>query len=208
MLIISDEETVAGGREGSFSGSREPEEETDVAGISLADVAAGVEWEMSFFGHKVVHDGEDSLFHLAGVLAAEDHHLPLLKVEADCHISSHVRDVLVGHELSGVENVVICAIGEVLLEFRGGRPDEHVGHEESVVGTSAHDSDSDAVLRAPSCVPINNIDLPSGVQVAFRQPCQDLERFSSDRSVYVPPGNLTLTDGVIDDGLGSGRSTN
>ena len=75
--------------------------------------------------------------------------------------------MLVGHEFSSVEDVVIGAVGKIFFEFGLGGFDEHVGHEESVVGTSANDSDFDPVFRAPSGISINNIDFSSGVEVAL-----------------------------------------
>lgn len=45
------------------------------------------------------------------------------------------------------------------------RSDEHVAHEESMVGTSTDNPDSDAVLLVPSCEAVDDIDAVSCVQV-------------------------------------------
>lgn len=45
------------------------------------------------------------------------------------------------------------------------RPDEHVAHEESMVGTSADNADLDTVLLIPSCKAVDNIDAIPGVEV-------------------------------------------
>ena len=42
---------------------------------------------------------------------------------------------------------------------------EHVAHEESMVGTRAYDSDPDSVFFIPSCKTIYNIDAVSCVEV-------------------------------------------
>jgi hypothetical protein len=110
--------------------------------------------------------------------------------------------VLVGHELTSVENVVIRAIREILLElFRSGS-DEHISHEESVVRTGAHDPYLYSVLWAPPRIPINHIDLPPGVEVALGQTRQNLEGLGGHRLVHISPSDFVLADGVLDDGLG------
>ena len=45
------------------------------------------------------------------------------------------------------------------------RSDEHVAHEQGMIGTSANDSDPDAVLLVPSCKSVDNVDTISGVEV-------------------------------------------
>lgn len=45
------------------------------------------------------------------------------------------------------------------------RSDQHVAHEESMVGTSADNSDAYPVALVPAGKSINNIDAISGVQV-------------------------------------------
>lgn len=203
MLIITYKVTIICCRECGFSGSRQSEEEADVVGISFADVATGVERKMSLFGHKVVHYGEHSLFHLTCVLAAQNHHLSLLEVETHCDITQNVRDVFVGHELTCVENVVICTIREIFLEFSWGWFNEHIGHKECMVGTSAHNPNLNPIFGAPSCIPINNINFSPCVEVTFGQSSQNLEGVSSNRFVDVSPSNFILTDGVIHNGFGS-----
>lgn len=52
-----------------------------------------------------------------------------------------------------------------MIEVLSLRSDEHVAHEQSMIGTSANDSDPDAVLLVPSCKPVDNVDTISGVEV-------------------------------------------
>lgn len=203
MLIITDEESIVCCRECGFSGSRQSEEEANVVGIGFADVATGVKREVALFRHKVVHYGENSFFHLTCVLAAQNHHFSLLEVETHSYLTHNVWDVFVSHELTSVENIVICAIREVFLELCGGWFNEHIGHKECMVGTSAHNSDSNPIFGAPSCIAINNINFSSCVEVTFGQTSQNLERLIPYRSVDVSPSDLILTDGIIHDGFGS-----
>lgn len=206
MFVVTDQISIVGSWKGGFSSSGESEEEADVVGISFADVAAGVERKVTFLGHEIVHDGEHTLLHLTCVLTAEDYHLSLLEVQTDSNVSHNVGNVLVSHELSSVEDVVVGSVGEVSLELSGSGSDEHVGHKESVVGTSAHDSDSDSVFGAPSSIAINNINFSSGVEIALGQSWKDLERLSSDWFVDVSPSNILLTDRVVNNGFGRRRA--
>lgn len=118
-----------------------------------------MEWELSLFGHEVVHNGKDALLHLACVLSTQDDHLPLLEVNRHRRDIGDALDVLVGVELSGVEDVVVGSVMEVGLQLLLGRPDEHIVHEQSVVGTGAHHSDLDAVVGVPPCIAVQNVKL-------------------------------------------------
>lgn len=53
---------------------------------------------------------------------------------------------------------------EMLQLFAGGT-DQHVAHEEGVVGARAHNADADAVLLVPAGVSIDNVDAIPRVQV-------------------------------------------
>ena len=52
-----------------------------------------------------------------------------------------------------------------MLKLLWPRPDEHVPHEESMVGTSANNPDVDPVAFVPSCKSINDVNAATGVQV-------------------------------------------
>ena len=45
------------------------------------------------------------------------------------------------------------------------RPNEHIPHEERMIGTSANDSDIDAILLVPSGKSIYHVDAISSIQV-------------------------------------------
>jgi hypothetical protein len=62
-------------------------------------------------------------------------------------------------ELAGVEDVVVGARVEVGLELLLGGPDQHVVHEQRVVGASAHHTDLGAVLFVPAGVPVHHVQL-------------------------------------------------
>jgi len=52
-----------------------------------------------------------------------------------------------------------------MLQFTSIRTNEHISHEESVVGTSAHDSDLNSIFFIPSCIAVNDVDAIPCVQV-------------------------------------------
>lgn len=53
-------------------------------------------------GHEVVHDAEEALLHLPGVLRAEDDHLPPSQVDVHARRRRHVVRVPVAGELTRV----------------------------------------------------------------------------------------------------------
>lgn len=52
-----------------------------------------------------------------------------------------------------------------VLQLLAAGPDEHVAHEESMVGTSADNTDVDAVALVPAGETIDNVDTVAGVEV-------------------------------------------
>jgi hypothetical protein len=52
-----------------------------------------------------------------------------------------------------------------VLEIFGIRADEHVAHEEGVVGSGANHPNLDAVLLVPSRKPVDHVDSVSGVEI-------------------------------------------
>lgn len=51
------------------------------------------------------------------------------------------------------------------LELLTGRADQHVAHEERMVGTGADNADLDAVLLVPTGITVNDVDAVAGVEV-------------------------------------------
>ena len=124
-----------------------------------------MKWKMAFLGHEVVHDGEDSFFHLTSILRAENDHFSLLEIKGDASIAVNIGNVLVSMELASVENVVIGSIGEIFLKFFFSRSDEHVAHEKSVIGAGADNSDTDSFFEVESGVSVDDVEPLSGVEI-------------------------------------------
>jgi hypothetical protein len=112
--------------------------------------------------HLIEENSEDTLLHLSGVLRTEDNHLLFRKVDCNRGSRSHALSISVGGERSSVVNGVVWV---EVLEIFSLRSDEHVSHEQSMVCTSADDSNSDAVFFIPSCESVDNINAVSGVQI-------------------------------------------
>jgi hypothetical protein len=102
------------------------------------------------------------LLHLTGVLSSEDDHLLLGEVDGDGCGGGHTSSPTVGRESTSVVDHVVRV--EVLQLLTAG-PDEHVAHEESMVGTRADNTNVDAVALVPAGETIDNIDTVASVEV-------------------------------------------
>jgi hypothetical protein len=161
VLVVSDQGTVGVGREGGLSGSRQSEEESNISVLSL--VGRGVEGQdVVLDGHLVEENSEDTLLHLSGVLGSENDHLLLGEVDSNGSGRGHSSGESVGGERSSVVDSVVGLEVDELLRLGA---DQHVAHEESVVGTGANNTDVDAVTLIPSGKSINDVDTVAGVEV-------------------------------------------
>lgn len=161
VLVITNELSVLVGGEGGLAGSGKTEENGDISILTL--VGRGVKGENVVLDwHLVEENGENTLLHLTGVLGTEDNHLLLGEVDGDGSWRGHALGVSVGWERSGVvDGVVWVEVLKILAIWA----DQHITHEESVVGTRADNADLDLVLLVPSCKPVDNVDAVAGVKV-------------------------------------------
>ena len=102
VLVVADELPPDIGRQGRLAGSREAEEERDLAARPL--VGAAVHREDAPLGHPVVHRREDGLLHFSGVFRSQDDHLLALQVEHDAGVRVNPGNPPVGRVLAGVED--------------------------------------------------------------------------------------------------------
>lgn len=102
------------------------------------------------------------LLHLASIFGTQNDHLLLLEVDGHGGVGCHGSGISVGRESTGVVDDIVGV--EVLQLFPRGT-DEHVVHEQSMVGTRADDTHVDAVALVPAGKTINDIDAVSGVEV-------------------------------------------
>ena len=78
VFVVADEPAFRVGGKRGLARAGEAEEH---GRMFLLRVGGGraVHGEQTLLRHEVVHDGEDTLLHFAGVFGAEDDHLPFLK---------------------------------------------------------------------------------------------------------------------------------
>ena len=74
--------------------------------------------------HTTYHNGENTLFHLAGILGAENNHLHPLKVDLNGGRGGHSFCESIGRELASIVDDEV-GFTEVLQFFFGGS-DKHV----------------------------------------------------------------------------------
>lgn len=180
MLVITDERTLRISGQSGLASTGETEEDGDVAILAL--VGGRVQSQNVVLNrHLVEEHGEDTLLHLTGILRAEDDHLLVGKVDGNGGGRGHTLGVAVGRERTGVVDHVV---GVEVLELLGRRADEHVAHEEGMVGTGADDPDADPVSLIPAGKAVDDVDAVARVEIvdsAFAVDAPDLNGVSAVR---------------------------
>lgn len=161
VLVITDEGTLRVGGKSSLSGTGETEEDGDITILTLVSRRVKGE-DVVLDRHLVEEHGEDTLLHLTGVLGSEDNHLLLGKVDGDGSGTGHTLSPSVGWERTGVVDDIV---GVEVLELGPRWSDEHVAHEEGMVGTSANNTNVDAVAGVPAGETVDDVDAVAGVEV-------------------------------------------
>lgn len=161
VLIITDQLALGVGRQGGLAGTGQTEEDSDIAVLTL--VGRGVQGQdVVLDGHLVEEHSEDTLLHLTGVLGTQDDHLLLGKVDGHGGGRGHTLSEAVRGERTGVVDDIV---GVEVLKLLTSRTDQHVAHEQGVVGASANNADADTVALIPTSIAVNDIDAVTGVQV-------------------------------------------
>ena len=119
--------------------------------------------QYALFRHDVVHQREQGFLHFTGILGAQDDDLVGIQVQIDARLGRHTRRVAIRRKSS---SIYYRAIGFAeIIQFRRRWPDQHVVHEECVVGTPAKHTNFDPVLGVPTSVSIDTIHALKRVQV-------------------------------------------
>lgn len=192
VFVITDEFPVSNCTESGFASSRESKEDADVT--VFPNIAAGMHGKMALFGHEVVHDGEDTLFHFSSILCSQNNEFSRGKVESNTSFDPNIWNEFVCREFTCIKNVVVSAVGKVFIEFLGGGPDEHVGHEQGMVRSCADDSDSDSFGLVPACVAVDYVQAFAAVQVVAGNFVKELEGGLADRHVHFSPADFLFSD--------------
>lgn len=161
VLIVTNQLALGVSGQGGLASTGQTEEDGNIAILTL--VGRGVEsQDVVLDGHLVVENGEDTLLHLTSVLGTKDNHLLVGEVDSHGGGGGHTLSKAVGRERTSVVDDIV---GVEVFEFLTLGADQHVAHEESVVGTSADNANADAVALIPAGVTIDNIDAVTGVEV-------------------------------------------
>lgn len=181
VLVITDEGTLRVGGKSSLSGTGEAEEDSDITILTL--VSRGVKGEdVVLDWHLVEEHSEDTLLHFTSILGSEDDHLLLSKVDGDGSGTGHTLSPSVGWERTGIVDDIV---GVEVLELGPRWSDKHVAHEEGMVGTSANNTNIDAVARVPAGETVDDIDAVAGVEIvngtlAVNSPYLSIQALRSD----------------------------
>mmetsp|Transcript_61828 Transcript_61828/g.191547 ORF Transcript_61828/g.191547 Transcript_61828/m.191547 type:complete len:276 (-) Transcript_61828:180-1007(-) len=153
--------------------------------------------------HEVVHDGEDALLHLAGVLRAQDHHLLPLEGHGDRGGGRHALGLPVAGEDARVENheglVRACPLKQVELVLR--RRHQHVLHKERMVGARGDHPYGHAVALLPAAEAVDDVELLLQVQVVHRALAVRQEGLVLQLHVHLAPPDVVGRGLLEDDAL-------
>lgn len=133
-----------------------------------------------FHRHFVEEDGENSLLHLSSVFSTQDDHFFFGKIDGNRSRRAHPSGVSIGRERPCIIN------GVVRVEFGKLFPrgtDEHIAHEQSMIGSSANNAHADPVSLIPASVAINDIYSVTSIQV--------VDSTLSVDSPYLPRENVS-----------------
>lgn len=82
VLVVTDQSTLGISRQGGLAGTRQTEEERNIALLTLVGRRVQSQ-DVVLDRHLVEQNSEDTLLHLTGILSTEDDHLLLAKVDGD-----------------------------------------------------------------------------------------------------------------------------
>ncbi len=203
VFVVPDQFAMRIGRERRLAGSGQPEEQRHVARVAF--VGAAVHAQHTLFGHQVIHHREDPLFHLTGVLRAEDHQFAMLETEVDAGLAGHLRGVGVRRETASVQDHHVGFV-EFRQLFHGG-PDQHVVHEQCVVSTFSDHPHPQLVFRIPTCEAIEHKQTRPRVEVIDRALAINGERPIGQSNVDIAPPDVFRRIGFVDDPFVLGAAT-
>ncbi len=195
VLVVTDQGPLRVCRERRLARPGETEEDGHL--LLGSDVRRAVHREDALERQAVVHQREDRLLDLPGVVRPADHDLQTRGMEADERLRARAVLVRIGRHRRGVEDQ---GLRLHLLELRLRWIDEERLREERVPGALADHAHGDAVSRIGAREGVDDVD------VALAEPqrhlvAEPLEVLLGELAVDVTPPDPPLGTGLADDEL-------
>ena len=191
VLVVADQRPVRVGGQGGLAGAAEAEEH---GGVSvLADVGRAVHGQDALGGEDVVHDGEDGLLDLAGVLAAGDEHLVLLQVHQDGGLAVGAVHLGNAQEAGGHDQGVVRRI--VLQLLRRGT-DQQLVNKQVLAGQLIDDAEAAGIFGIGAAEAVEYEQL-FALQVGQHLALDGVVFFLGDGHVHLAPGNAVVDGGGV-----------
>lgn len=197
MFVVADELTARFGRKGRLARSGKTEEQAGIA--VFAFVGGAVHGQETFFRHQVVHDREDTLLHFTGIFSTENDEFATFERKVDARAGGKRRGRRIGFELTSVEDDEVG--GAEIGEFLSGRTNQHIVHEQRVIGASANNTNLKTVFRIPSGVSVDDIEMIASVQIIDGARTVLQERGIGHLDIDRTPPNIVRAFRIVDDTL-------
>ena len=200
VLVIANELAVGIGGQGGLAGAGQAEEDGGVPG--LTDVGGAVHGEDALLGHEVVHDGEDRLLDLTGVLAACDEHHLLLIVDHDGGLRVHMVPLRDALKAGGADDgEVRLVIGKRL--FRGTQ--QKLVDEKVLAGQLVDHPESFGVFGVRTGKAVKDKDLPV-LEIGHHFFIQRVKHRLRGRHVDLAPRDIVMHALAVHDEFIVGRA--
>ena len=196
VLVVADEQAVLGGGEGRLAGAGEAKEDRGAVGARVHVAGAVHREHVVLNGEQVVHDREDRLLDLAGVLGAHHEDDALLEVDEDGGLGVGAVDLRVELEGGGGhhDEVGLAEVAQLLV----GRADEHLMDEERLARELADGADLAGVAAVGAGQAVHDEEATLG-EVADDLGLDLLVVLLGEGHVDLAPGDLVVDVGRVDD---------
>ena len=203
MFVVSDQGSFGIGGQSGFTCPGQPEEQRNVALGSF--VGATVHRKHADFGHQIVHDREDALFHFTGVLRAQEHKFAILETESDTRLGGHAFNLGIGVSGAAVidDEIGLAEVGQLL---RCGA-DQHVVHKQRMIRLATDHSHLQLMLRIPAGVTIEHVEVFTGIQILDCHSAELRKAVMLELNVDVAPPNIFTRLRILDDAFVLGTAT-
>src|SRR4029077_2810623 len=195
VFVVANEMTLRISRECGFSRAAETEEQGRHSRLFICRGRA-MHREQTTFRRKIIGNGKNAFFHLAGIFGTQDNKFLVLEAEIDAGRRAHAgRQSIRRKRACVVDDEVWCPkAGEFLTR----RTDEHGVHEERVIRPRADDAYLDAIFRIPACEAVETVEPLARVEIVKRPLAVDLECAFVARNVYWSPPHVVFGRGMLD----------